>query len=349
MDFYEAAPFTVAQISVPWHDELSILGRALPDDDATRTTTAWNGTTGSKPERSTQPALPLLVTDRAVIDPQPLTPGRTARLGVQPGSAAILPEESMKSEVSRARIAALTLSAIYLYAWPAPNLVLRGGGAVPCRAGGCVLRCRILAAPRLRRTITGGEDWRCAVRRRFSHWAGPYLHRNRATSLNLRLRPHCGMRCGSRHPAQRTDWPNASERNLRTWDSAACGARRRGLVSAGAWYARSARGASSTSSRTLQRAAFHGLRRRRRARRVLPQLGAGRGETKIPAKYFMESDACARCHQDIYKQWQSSAHHFSSFNNQWYRKSIEYMQDVTVCSHRSGVRDVTIRRCCTAA
>jgi tetratricopeptide (TPR) repeat protein len=49
---------------------------------------------------------------------------------------------------------------------------------------------------------------------------------------------------------------------------------------------------------------------------------------KIPGNYFMESDACERCHRDIYKQWYSSAHHFSSFNNQWYRKSIEYMQDV---------------------
>jgi tetratricopeptide (TPR) repeat protein len=48
----------------------------------------------------------------------------------------------------------------------------------------------------------------------------------------------------------------------------------------------------------------------------------------IPGKYFMKSDACQRCHADIYKQWSSSAHHFSSFNNQWYRKSIEYMQDV---------------------
>jgi hypothetical protein len=42
----------------------------------------------------------------------------------------------------------------------------------------------------------------------------------------------------------------------------------------------------------------------------------------------MQSDACQRCHNDIYQQWQSSAHRFSSFNNQWYRKSIEYMQDV---------------------
>jgi tetratricopeptide (TPR) repeat protein len=48
----------------------------------------------------------------------------------------------------------------------------------------------------------------------------------------------------------------------------------------------------------------------------------------IPANFFMTSQACARCHKDIYDQWNSSAHHMSSFNNQWYRKSIEYMQDV---------------------
>jgi len=51
------------------------------------------------------------------------------------------------------------------------------------------------------------------------------------------------------------------------------------------------------------------------------------GGQKIPSKFFMESESCKRCHEDIYRQWNSSAHHFSSFNNQWYRKSIEYMQD----------------------
>ena len=48
----------------------------------------------------------------------------------------------------------------------------------------------------------------------------------------------------------------------------------------------------------------------------------------IPATFFMTSESCGRCHKDIYQQWKSSTHHFSSFNNQWYRKSIEYMQDV---------------------
>src|SRR5262245_40368764 len=50
----------------------------------------------------------------------------------------------------------------------------------------------------------------------------------------------------------------------------------------------------------------------------------------IPADFFMKSENCGSsgCHKDIFDQWNSSAHHFSSFNNQWYRKSIEYMQDV---------------------
>jgi tetratricopeptide (TPR) repeat protein len=58
------------------------------------------------------------------------------------------------------------------------------------------------------------------------------------------------------------------------------------------------------------------------------------GGGHIPSNFFMESDSCKRCHADIYKQWYSSMHHFSSFNNQWYRKSVEYMQD-TIGTHPS--------------
>jgi len=48
----------------------------------------------------------------------------------------------------------------------------------------------------------------------------------------------------------------------------------------------------------------------------------------IPANFFMDSQACGECHRDIYGQWKGSAHRFASMNNQFYRKSIEYMQDV---------------------
>ena len=47
----------------------------------------------------------------------------------------------------------------------------------------------------------------------------------------------------------------------------------------------------------------------------------------ILSTFFMNSESCRRCHADIYDQWQSSMHHFASFNNQWYRKAVEYMQD----------------------
>ena len=50
----------------------------------------------------------------------------------------------------------------------------------------------------------------------------------------------------------------------------------------------------------------------------------------IPTDFFLTSETCATsgCHPDIYRQWNESAHHFSSFNNQWYRKSIIYMQEL---------------------
>ncbi|MBI2684978.1 MAG: tetratricopeptide repeat protein [Acidobacteria bacterium] len=49
----------------------------------------------------------------------------------------------------------------------------------------------------------------------------------------------------------------------------------------------------------------------------------------IPSDFFMDSKLCGECHKDAYEQWNSSMHHFASFNNQFYRKSVEYMQDAT--------------------
>ncbi|MBN8733067.1 MAG: tetratricopeptide repeat protein [Acidobacteria bacterium] len=49
----------------------------------------------------------------------------------------------------------------------------------------------------------------------------------------------------------------------------------------------------------------------------------------IPSNFFMDSKLCGSCHKDIYEQWESSMHHFASFNNQFYRKSIEHMQELS--------------------
>jgi tetratricopeptide (TPR) repeat protein len=47
----------------------------------------------------------------------------------------------------------------------------------------------------------------------------------------------------------------------------------------------------------------------------------------IPSNFFMDSETCGECHKKIYDEWKSSSHHFGSFNNQFYRKAIENMQD----------------------
>ncbi len=49
----------------------------------------------------------------------------------------------------------------------------------------------------------------------------------------------------------------------------------------------------------------------------------------VRADFIMDSKACAACHAEIYAEWQASMHHLSSFNNPFYRKSIEYMQPIT--------------------
>jgi tetratricopeptide (TPR) repeat protein len=49
----------------------------------------------------------------------------------------------------------------------------------------------------------------------------------------------------------------------------------------------------------------------------------------IASDFFMDSALCGECHKDIYQQWQSSMHHFASFNNQFYRRSIEHMQELS--------------------
>ncbi|HEY3824092.1 MAG TPA: tetratricopeptide repeat protein [Bryobacteraceae bacterium] len=55
----------------------------------------------------------------------------------------------------------------------------------------------------------------------------------------------------------------------------------------------------------------------------------------IPSNFFMDSETCGECHKKIYDEWKSSSHHFASFNNQFYRKAIENMQDTQGTTHGS--------------
>ncbi len=48
----------------------------------------------------------------------------------------------------------------------------------------------------------------------------------------------------------------------------------------------------------------------------------------IPARNFLNAKSCGNsgCHPDIYKQWLSSAHRFSSFTIPFYRRVLEHQE-----------------------
>src|SRR5436189_454183 len=62
----------------------------------------------------------------------------------------------------------------------------------------------------------------------------------------------------------------------------------------------------------------------------------------IPARTLMMDDYCLNCHQDAYKGWFHSAHHFSSFNNKPYLFSVRETRQVAL--KRDG--DVKASRWC---
>ena len=47
----------------------------------------------------------------------------------------------------------------------------------------------------------------------------------------------------------------------------------------------------------------------------------------LDAKKLAANEYCQSCHPDSFHQWERSAHRFSSFNNPFYRKSVELMAD----------------------
>jgi Flp pilus assembly protein TadD len=224
-------------------------------------------------------------------------------------------------------IAALTISAIYLYAWPAANLFYAaavlfhvGLGLVFCVAGLFLLR-DALREPAIIKlgtlilacgAVLGLVLIYTGTSR--SHWNLLYAH-IAASAIAVVLLAAWFFNRG-RVPVRSV------------WATLAAAAAVAVIVSAGAFYARASwskrfairNPASAPLSMDGEGDGAQGP--------FFPSSAQVAGHRKIPSKYFMESDACERCHQDIYRQWQSSAHHFSSFNNQWYRKSVEYMQEV---------------------
>ena len=62
----------------------------------------------------------------------------------------------------------------------------------------------------------------------------------------------------------------------------------------------------------------------------LPDLSVFHRETNeygFSASQSLGAESCARCHPDIVAQWEVSAHRFASFNNPFYRRSVELTRE----------------------
>ena len=131
MDFYEAIPFTVAEM--PFHGMSTYpypTTQHYPDDaQANGYRFDWNDRfeSGASKARGYR-----FVYNTRTIDPEPLTPHK--KLDTRRRAHRRLGRTRMK-KLATLSIAALTISAIYLYAWPAPNVFYAARGAVSRRPG----------------------------------------------------------------------------------------------------------------------------------------------------------------------------------------------------------------------
>jgi Flp pilus assembly protein TadD len=242
-----------------------------------------------------------------------------------------MPERSLSSRILSALVVFLFISAVYLFAFPQPNLFY--AAIVLLHMAGGVLAA-ILLLPACWRCLRSGNigsalGWMFLAAGAAigllliytgtprSEWMWLYLH------IVLCL---AGVGILFAAWAGKRGWlaSNTGSAMLRT---GICVALLAGM-SAAAWYLRTTRWQQSLRiENPLMPPATMDSEGDGAQGPFFPSSAQVYGGQKIPSKFFMESDSCKRCHQDVYDQWNSSAHHFSSFNNQWYRKSIEYMQD----------------------
>ncbi len=237
----------------------------------------------------------------------------------------------MKQWLTRC-VVALALTAVYLYGFPSPTLTYEAGVMAHLCAG--LLLCALLAPFFLRRmrgvAVTAKVGWIFLALGGVSGIALVFI----GTSLRNRnyLYVHIAL-CVAGTLLLAFSWMNG-----RGWLGAGVLTRAAGFaglllvvagLAGGTWWTRTVlwRNANQIVNPAMPAETMN-QEGDGPAGKFFPSSAQTKDGGHIPGKYFMQSDACQRCHADIYNQWNSSAHHFSSFNNQWYRKSIEYMQSV---------------------
>lgn len=234
------------------------------------------------------------------------------------------------SRLLPACVVGLALTALVLYAWPAPTIVYESIVALHLILGVFFLLLALPAAWRLGRrgTLTARIGWLVVLAggligaaiiytgARRQEWNVLYSHiLVSIVGCALLLSAWAGSR----------GWFSGGNAKgaLRTIGAIAALA----AISAGAWWVRTVpwERAYVIQNPKIAPASMDGEGAGPNSP-FFPSSGETATGTIVPQDFFMDSQSCERCHSDIYHQWFSSMHHFSSFNNQWYRQAIVYMQ-----------------------
>jgi tetratricopeptide (TPR) repeat protein len=228
-------------------------------------------------------------------------------------------------------LAALFLTAVYEYAWPAPSLTYEGTVLAHLICGVLLILLLLPVLPRLfrNRSLPARLGW--ALLLGGAAFGVVLIYTGDLVSDKGLFYTHIGL-CLAGLCLLVADWLGQ-----RGWLTGTAGraALRFALValvasgiSYGAWWERTVPWQRAAEIRNPAEApARMGQEGGGAKGQFFPSSATIANRDKIPESYFLQSETCKECHAKTYRQWYSSAHHFSSFNNQWYRQAVLYMQD----------------------
>ncbi|MFZ0410699.1 MAG: tetratricopeptide repeat protein [Candidatus Acidiferrales bacterium] len=242
--------------------------------------------------------------------------------------------ESGRSYLRRAisvLLAVLFLTAVYVFAWPSPNVPYFGAVVVHLLAGVLFLVALAIALRGMLREgslltnaawillLAGGIVGAVLIYTGTPHsrWTVLWAHIGACMAGGALLAAAWARKRG---------WTGGGSAARSAIAGVICLAAA-GALTAGVWWVRTA--PWERTNRIVNPAIAPASMEGEGAGPTSPFFPSS-GETAtgktVTQDFFLDSQACQRCHADIYQQWESSMHHFSSFNNQWYRQAIVYMQ-----------------------
>jgi cytochrome c-type biogenesis protein CcmH/NrfG len=227
-------------------------------------------------------------------------------------------------------LAALVLTAVYEYGWPAPSLSYEGAVLVHLISGVLLILLLLPVLPKLFRNRSLGARLGWALLLAGGAFGGTLIYTGDSVNHMGLFYTHIGL-CVVAVWLLLSDWLGRRGWLTGTQGRAATRFAMIALVAAGIAY-----GAWWERTVPWQEAAE--IKNPPMAPASMNQEGGGANgpffpssatisdAKKIPESYFLQSKTCKECHARTYDEWYQSAHHFSSFNNQWYRKAVLYMQ-----------------------